>query len=905
MTKAMLGTRKRIIIGLIEHIGDIVACEPVSRYVREKYPDAHISWAVRAVYRELIDTNPHINETVVLGCLTDWIRLVKHENYDEIVDLHVNYRMCDHCRIPLVKERGNPFINIHEWLDYGGLLEAFSQGAGLPKLSAQPQVYLGPEHREAVDALSLPASYCVIHRESNDTNKDWSAENWHHLADWITGELGLPIVEVGASKTVERSPLEGLAINLINQVPILQTAEVIRRARFFIGVDSGPAHLANALRVPGIVLLGRIGIFRQYTPFTGFYNSNSLDVKLVRNLAGRVIEIPVSKMIEATHYVASVITERERSPGAEMGEPATMSVTVDARDRSFVQASGLFDRSWYVVHYPEVLCSGVDAIDHFIAYGGILGFSPGPAFDAAQYLKRHPDIANAGINPLVHYLSQEDQGKDATVAYITSKIIPERLPMPSESDRAPGQSDQLNVSLQASLPSTNEIPRVFAFYFPQFHPAIQYNQGGRIGFTEWDTVIGAKPLFKGHYQPRVPGELGYYDLRAIEVMREQVSLATEHGISGFCFYHYYFSGMKPFFRPIENYLRSDIKAPFFLIWANESWSRRFDGSDDEVIVAQHHSPEDDLLFIRDILSVFADERYVKIDGKPLLLVHKTHLFPDILATTELWREEVVKHGFPGLYLVMVDDWAPDPPHPRALGFDATYEMPSNIVPEHVICDEIERLELPDDFCGRIVDYRKFTQFHMSRPFPEYKRFRTVMLPRDNAARYASKATVHMNTGGDDYQTWLTQAMLDTRNRYAPSERIVFVQSWNEWSEGTYLEPDGRFGRRYLEETRDTIASVRTVIALDKTGNEATPIALMQRLSREKDRYAFLLTQAVRSQTFYLHCELDQLRADAIALRVLQAKQALTVEDALQVVYQSRSWRASAPLRWLSRLVRGA
>lgn len=916
----------RIIIGLIEHIGDIVACEPVSRYIRDKYPKAELSWAVVSAYRELIDTNPYIDQAVVLECLTDWIKLTKHGEFDKIIDLHVNYRVCEHCRIPLIKEHGNPFVSAFEWFDHGALLEAFSFGAGLPKLSAAPKVYLGPEHVGAVDALGLPAEYCVIHRESNNVDKDWQSANWLSLAEWIATNLRIPIVEVGATKKTGRSPLAGHAIDLINRTPILQTAEIIRRAQFFIGVDSGPAHLANAVGAPGVVLLGQLDFFRQYTPFTGFYASDAPDVKMVRNLAGPAREIALSQVVEATGYVAGIVSERKRGVSAGVSsEPPRQDfpAPIADHDRALVLMSGLFDRSWYVVHHPEVAAGeGQEPLDHFLAIGGAAGFSPGPEFDARQYLADHPDVAGYGANPLVHFLS-EGRAEGRRSRPIAVAADREALLTAAASG---GPAQRLSVRPGEARPPaafaasrTQTPPRTFAFYLPQFHPIPENNWAHGMGFTEWSNVIKTKPLFNGHYQPRIPGELGYYDLRSVDVMREQINLATAHGITGFCFYYYNFQGKKLLYKPIENYINSDIKAPFFFLWANENWSKRWDGGDREVIVAQQHSREDDLAFIRELAPLFADERYVKIKGKPLLLVYKSHLFPNVRATTEVWRAEIVKHGFPDLYLVMVDDWTQDLYHPREYGFDAAYEIPSNIVPQQVASDDTDSLGLAEDFDGRIIDYRKFAEFHMSRPFPEYKRFRTVMAPWDNTPRYGSRAMVHVNTDGDAYKLWLTQALLDTHRRYEPEERIVFLHSWNEWCEGTYLEPDGRFGRRYLEETRSAIADVRQVIALDESGAKSAAIALLLRIQKEKDEGAFRVMQATRLQPLFMHRELERLRADYHQLEAA-ARSAAARETSLELaidgagaalanataalaeVRASTSWRVTAPLRWMARRV---
>lgn len=857
----------KVVIGLVEHIGDIVACEPVARYLKMKYPGCTLSWVVNKAYRDLIDANPHVDETVGVDCLTDWIKISRHAGYDKVVDLHVNYRVCSHCRVPLIKDQGNPFVNAYEWLDYGALLEAFTIGAGLPKLSAAPRMYLREENTRAVDALGLPAEYCVIHRESNNLEKDWTGENWRTLATWIAKELKLPIVEVGVTKDERPSPLHGLSTNLLNKTSILETAEVIRRARFFIGVDSGPAHLANAMETPGVILLGRMGAFRQYTPYTGLYGSDAPEVKLVRNLLGPARLLAVQDVIDATRYVADVLARRgdgatRTKTGSVKAAAATNGaakpVAIDPADRELLNQSPLFDGAWYAVHHADVEASALSPAEHYLSIGGPLGYLPGPEFDAHGYLERNNDVAMAGANPLLHFIRfGEKEGRVGRKAARMPSSLQEQA-TPAEprslysSDKPQlsavlEQEDPLTLTLKVPLPD-NEMPRTFAFYLPQFHPIPENNWAHGMGFTEWNNVIKAKPLFNGHYQPRIPGELGYYDLRSFDVMREQVDLALEHGISGFCFYYYYFHGKKLLYKPIENYIRSDLKMPFFFLWANENWSKRWDGGDNEVIIAQQHSKEDDVAFIRELLPLFEDERYTKVNGKPILCIYKAHLFPDILSTTEIWRDEVAKAGFPGVYLVMVDDWTSDPPQPRQLGFDASYEIPSNVIPQQVLSTETDSLGLGDDFTGRIVDYEKFARFHMSRPSPEYRRLRTVMLPWDNTPRYGSRAIVHINTGGDAYKLWLQQAMLDSAARYPAEERIVFLHSWNEWCEGTYMEPDGKSGRRYLEETRDAINEVKSVLAMGGDTEQGRAIALLQRIQREKDEGAYRILQAARMQS---------------------------------------------------------
>ena len=848
--------RMKIVVGLIEHLGDIVACEPVARYLKINHPDSQITWVVSAPFRELVECNPFIDEVAIVECLTDWMKLSKHGSFDKVIDLHVNFRICQHCQIPLVKTTGNPFVSAFEWFDYGALLEAFSVGAGLPRLSAQPAVYIQPHHTAAVDALGLPRGYCVIHRESNVAQKDWTAEGWQEIAS-VLRQLNIPIVEIGAGAT-KPSSLGNKVIDLFNKIPILQTAEVLRRARFFLGVDSGPAHLANASKTPGIILLGRHGSFRKYSPFTGYYASSAPSVKIVRNLVGDVRDLTLNEVSEAVRYVAAVTDRSDSLRNQPDVIPATPAVRPEELEqakhyRDLVNKSGYFDAGWYAVHYADYSRTNLDALDHFLIFGARQRKSPGARFDTEWYLDANRDVADNGINPLVHYLwngltegrrplgptvehdvlaKLRNDDRDGTLSIVSSDVTP-----------VPGNPEF-------------DFPRTFAFYLPQFHPIPENDWAHGLGFSEWHNVAKAQPLFKGHHQPRLPGELGFYDLRAKEVLHDQVRLAKEHGISGFCFYYYYFKGKKLLFDPVRNFIESDINAPFMFLWANENWSKRWDGGDKEVIIAQEHSKEDDLLFIRELVQIFRDSRYVKVGGKPVLLVYKVHLFEDAKATIELWRTEIEKHGFPGIYLVMVDDWTSNIGHPRDHGFDASYEIPSNLVPEEVVVDDIDSMGLPIDFNGRIVDYAKFANFHLSRPFPKYKRFRTVMAPWDNTARYGKRAMIHTNGEGDDYKKWLLQALLDTHRRYEPDERFVFLHSWNEWCEGTYLEPDSKRGRALLRQTRDVINIARQAISIGRASPDIEVVANMLNVVDAKEAGSFQLVEAAKTQTAYVWRELE-------------------------------------------------
>jgi ADP-heptose:LPS heptosyltransferase len=914
---------RRILVGLVEHFGDIVACEPVTRYLRFNFPDAHLSWVVLNVYRELIDSNPYVNETVTVECLTEWMRLASHGDYDQVVDLHVNYRICQHCQIPLTKRTGNPFVTAFEWFDHGAILEAFALGAGLPRLFAQPRVYLRAAHRGAVDALGLPTDYCVFHRVSKDLVKDWQIARWEAIVEIVKDELGLAVVEVGAGKREELPrPIEG-TIDLVNRLPLLQTAEVIRRARFFVGIDSGPAHFANALEVPGVVLLGRIGYFRQYNPYTGFYASSSPSVKLVRNLVGPAADISVADVAHAVRYVAAVAPWAAPETAIDQTGSVFWNPPGDEHAADLA-ACGLFDVGWYALAHPELEAGSLHPIDHWLREGVANGESPSPSIDLAAYCDAAPDVRGHGVDPLLHYIADGCRegrpmpsagGRDEwhwETAQATVGDVPRTLSdilfdgsLPEPASRL-ASAVQPRPGLGGAGHAPPAMPRVFAFYLPQFHPIPENDLAHGMGFTEWHNVINAKPLFRGHYQPRVPGELGFYDLRSEEVLRQQIALARAHGIDGFCFYYYNFQGRKLLYRPIDNFVRSDIDAPFLCVWANENWTKAWDGGDREVIIAQQHSDEDDLQALRDLATLFQDRRYLKIDGKPVMMVYKPHLFPDIRRSVETWRNEIIRYGFHDLFLVTVDDWPNSPEHPRDIGFDASYEIPSNIVERSTYATDAELLDLPPDFTGRIVDYEKFARFHMGRPKPRHRRFRTVMAPWDNTPRYGMHAMVQINGGGNAYQRWLSQALLDTCRDQRPEERIVFLHSWNEWCEGTYIEPDGRLGRLYLEQTREAINLVRSALNVTPNGDGAAVAAALLRGQRDKDRGAYQVMQATRMQTHRAYrdsvvsrIEAERLRAElAILRRNLErdAQGARRQAELLDAVYRSTSWRMTAPLR---------
>jgi lipopolysaccharide biosynthesis protein len=354
-------------------------------------------------------------------------------------------------------------------------------------------------------------------------------------------------------------------------------------------------------------------------------------------------------------------------------------------------------------------------------------------------------------------------------------------------------------------PSETAAPdvRAIAFYLPQFHPIPENDRWWGKGFTEWTNVVQANPLFPGHYQPHLPADLGFCDLRVPEVRAAQAAMAREHGLHGFCYYHYWFAGRRLLERPLNEVLASgEPQFPFCICWANESWTRRWDGSENDVLMAQRHDAETDAVFLRDLIPCLADPRYIKVNGRPLVLVYRIDLFPEPKCTAELWRETAARSGIGDLYLVQVESFSITG-DPSANGFDAAVEFPGHQVPKSALT----QLKLNGStFHGLALDYVPYSRFMSQRPEPRYLRFRSVMPSWDNTPRRRERAGLFINSGPEPYGAWLRAAVEQTRQHRGGDERLIFINAWNEWGEGCHLEPDQKYGRGFLEATRAALTA---------------------------------------------------------------------------------------------------
>ncbi len=354
---------------------------------------------------------------------------------------------------------------------------------------------------------------------------------------------------------------------------------------------------------------------------------------------------------------------------------------------------------------------------------------------------------------------------------------------------------------------TPSVPRgrVIAFHLPQFHPIPENDAWWGKGFTEWTNVTRAQPLFEGHYQPRLPADLGFYDLRLPEALQAQAELARSHGICGFCYHYYWFKGGKRLLeRPVEQMLNSGKPDfPFCVCWANENWTRRWDGQQSEVLMPQEHDAESDIAFLHGVLPFFRDKRYIRVNGRPLLVIYRATLFPDLTGTVARWREEMRRHGEGPPYLVAAESFDVSGEAVIRAGFDATCEFPPHGSFECGLPrDKWPRFFAP--FSGLLLDYERLVNHFLSRSQPGFRRLKTVTLDWDNTARKKASANIMVNFSLPAYQRWLSGAIGCSEQAAPPEERIVFINAWNEWAEGTYLEPDQLHGHAYLEATRAAI-----------------------------------------------------------------------------------------------------
>lgn len=353
--------------------------------------------------------------------------------------------------------------------------------------------------------------------------------------------------------------------------------------------------------------------------------------------------------------------------------------------------------------------------------------------------------------------------------------------------------------------------RALAFYLPQFHPIPENDDWWGKGFTEWTNTAKAKPLFEGHYQPHVPADLGFYDLRVPETRKAQADLARDYGIEAFCYYHYWFAGKRLLERPFNEVLRSgEPDFPFCLCWANQTWTGIWHGEPKRVLMEQTYPGiEDHRRHFDYLLRAFFDKRNIRVEDKPVFIVYDPDALPESKKVTDLWRDWAIKAGLPGLFLMAVHnspDW-----DPKVAGFDAV--VISRLPPRRFYMKKwatwknpmrkfrywnADRQNLPT-----IHQYQYAVRQVITEPVPGIESYPCVIPNWDNTPRSGANGLVLNGSTPELFRTHLRRAIQRVSGLPA-DRRFVFVKSWNEWAEGNHLEPDLRFEHRYLEVVRDEL-----------------------------------------------------------------------------------------------------
>ena len=360
---------------------------------------------------------------------------------------------------------------------------------------------------------------------------------------------------------------------------------------------------------------------------------------------------------------------------------------------------------------------------------------------------------------------------------------------------------------QKQITRTENGVKVFAYYLPQYHAIKENDEAYGKGFTEWTNVASAVPQFVGHYQPKIPYDLGFYNLLQPGVMERQVEIAKAYGLYGFCFYYYWFSGKKVLEKPLEYFLNSSIDFKFHFCWANENWSKLWDGGNKEIILEQKVADDDAEKFFTDILPYIKDERYEKIDNKPILMIYRPAMFEKekFLSFIGTLNQLAQKEGFDGFYIMAAGTFGFN--NPKEYGCEGVIEFPPHNVLDYCKPVSLRRVIKSANFT--IVDIKPYIQKKLYLDEPEYTVFKTVFPSWDNTPRKLYSNGICFQMDDEDFENWLMGTLEWTKNHNNANEQYLYINAWNEWAEGAMLEPTTRYGYRKLAIMRK---------CLEQTGN---------------------------------------------------------------------------------------
>lgn len=473
-----------------------------------------------------------------------------------------------------------------------------------------------------------------------------------------------------------------------------------------------------------------------------------------------------------------------------------------------------FDAVFYFSSYPDIEAAGVNAFQHYYHYGYKEGRNPSKEFNSLYYCRRYLRD-QPSVNPLIHY--------------IENRAKPGFFPSPTDDDQTAAALVKRfskagpDFSEFVGVPGTaKKRAMVLAYYLTQFHTFPENDRWWGTGFTEWTNIARAQPRFHDHYQPRIPRDLGFYCLDDLDVIRKQVTMALAAGIGGFVYYYYWFNGKRLLEKPLEQFLKAqDINMPFCLMWANESWTRRWDGLEGEVLISQDYRAGDDEALCADFARHFQDPRYIRLEGRPLLMIYRPSLIPDTSEAIMRWRQLFQSNHNENPIILMSQSF--NDFDPTKYGLDGAIEFPPHKLTQHMsnINQTVEYID--DAFSGNIYSYDQVVTESLSEATPSFPLIKTAVPSWDNDARRQGTGLVIQGSTPKKYEQWLSELVDKANHTPFFGQPVVCINAWNEWCEGAYLEPDLHFGSAYLNATARAITGNRgDVPKLLLVGHDAFP-----------------------------------------------------------------------------------
>jgi glycosyltransferase involved in cell wall biosynthesis len=476
-----------------------------------------------------------------------------------------------------------------------------------------------------------------------------------------------------------------------------------------------------------------------------------------------------------------------------------------------------FDIEYYLKHNPDVAAApDIDPFEHFWLWGYREARNPSAQFDVKFYADRYLS-GDLSENPFLHYLRHRGEPG------IHGRMLDDEITLHRELKRfaRPGSHFEEHRPLPRSA---RRHAKVLAYYLPQFHLFPENELWWGKGFTEWTNIARGSSRFKGHYQPRIPRDLGFYTLDNDDIMRRQARLAQESGIFGFVFYYYWFNGKRLMEQPVERFLKDAANdMPFCLMWANENWTRRWDGAESDVLISQDYLADDDERMVAEFSRHFRDPRYIRIAERPLLMIYRPQLIPNAASTILRWRDMFRVRFDENPIIIMAQSFGDT--DPAAFGLDGAIEFPPHKLTQHLKPANLEVELLDQEFSGKVYHYEQVVETSLGEAAPPYPLIKTAVPSWDNDARRQGHGLIMTGSTPQKYEAWITQLIQRSKRQSFFGEPIICINAWNEWCEGAYLEPDLHFGSAYLNATARAVAGASRNTAAPRLvliGHDAFP-----------------------------------------------------------------------------------